>query len=88
MTPTEFEDIQETNTTDALADLLDAYCLANELPDQFGHRLSADELLLEVLYRIDTLQRHTRWLYTFIERWNAVQAEEDFEQACAARGEA
>lgn len=77
------EDIQETNTTDALADLLNAYCLANELPYQ-----SADELLLEVLHRIETLQRHTHWLHTFIERWDVVQAEEDFEQACAARGEA
>ena len=83
MTPVEFEEIQETDTTDALADLLDAYCLANELPYQ-----SADELLHEVLGRISTLQRHTRWLYTFIDRWDVVQGEEDFQQACAARGEA
>jgi hypothetical protein len=77
------EDIQETNTTDALADLLSAYCLANELPYQ-----SADELLHEVFERIETLRGHTRWLLTFIDRWDVVQGEEDFEQTCAARGEA
>lgn len=77
------EDITATNTTDALADLLLGYCTTHNLPYQ-----SADELLLEVLERTNELRRHSEWLQVFITRWDEVQAEEDFEQACAARGEA
>ena len=77
------DDILETSTTDALSDILGAYCLAKGLPFQ-----SADELLHEVLDRANELRRHASWLHTFITRWDEVQAEEDFEQACAARGEA
>ena len=76
------EDITATKSTDALADLLEGYCLANDLPYQ-----SADELLLEVLDRREQLQSITLWLQAFIAQWDAVQAEEDFESACAARGE-
>ena len=77
-----YEDITTTKTTDALADLLDHYCLTHSLPYQ-----SADELLVEVLGRINELQTHVQWLLTFIDQWNAVQADEDFESAIQARGE-
>lgn len=77
------EDITATNTTDALADLLLGYCVTHNLPYK-----SADELLHEVLERMGELRRHSEWLQVFITRWDEVQAEEDFEQACAARGEA
>lgn len=76
------EDITATRTTDALADLLDHYCHNHNLPYQ-----SADELLLEVLARKNDLNRHAQWLLTFIDQWNAVQADEDFEAAIQARGE-
>ena len=76
------EDITETNTTDALADLLLGYCTTHNLPYQ-----SADELLHEVWERTNELRRHAEWLQVFIARWDEVQAEEDFKQACAARGE-
>lgn len=77
------EDITATNTTDALADLLLGYCVTHDLPYQ-----SADEILHKVLERMGELRRHAKWLQVFIDRWDEVQAEEDFEQACAARGEA
>ena len=76
------EDITATKSTDALADLLLGYCLTNNLPYQ-----SADGLLLEVLDRREHLKRITLWLQAFIAQWEVVQAEEDFEAACAARGE-
>jgi len=78
----DFEDITETKTTDALVDLLDAYCLDNGLPCQ-----SADELLLKVLERINSLRNHAEWLQAFITQWTIVQADEDFNQAIAVRGE-
>ena len=78
----QYEDITATRTTEALADLLDHYCHNNSLPYQ-----SADELLLEVLARKNDLNRHAQWLLTFIDQWNAVQADEDFEAAIQARGE-
>ena len=76
------EDIIAIKSTDALADLLEGYCLANDLSYQ-----SADELLLAVLEREEELKSISLWLNTFIMHWDAVQAEEDFESACAARGE-
>lgn len=76
------EDIIATKSTDALADLLDAYCKDNDLSYQ-----SADGLLLAVLERQEELKDISLWLQAFIAQWEAVQAEEDFEAACAARGE-
>lgn len=76
------EDITDTKTTEGLVDLLDAYCMVNSLPP-----LSADELLLETLEKMNQLKAQWQWLQAFITHWEAVQAEEDFESACAARGE-
>lgn len=81
-TTNQYEDITATRTTEALADLLDHYCHNNSLPYQ-----SADELLLEVLGRVNELQNHVQWLLAFIDQWNTVQADEDFEAAIQARGE-
>jgi hypothetical protein len=76
------EDITDTKSTEALTDLLDAYCMVNSLP-----HLSADELLLETLEGMNQLKAQWQWLQAFITHWEIVQAEEDFEAACAARGE-
>lgn len=76
------EDIIATRTTDALTDLLDAYCKDNDLTP-----MSADELLLETLEKMNQLKAQWQWLQAFITHWETVQAEEDFEAACAARGE-
>ena len=76
------EDIIEAKSTDELSDLLDAYCKANELPHE-----SADELQLRVLEQIEKLKTNAHWLQAFILRWDAVQADEDFEYAIAMRGE-
>ena len=76
------EDIIEANSTYELSDLLDAYCKANELPHE-----SADEVMLDVLQRMNKLRAHWEWLQAFITRWDAVQADEDFEYAVAMRGE-
>jgi len=76
------EDIIEAKTTDQLSDLLNAYCKANDLPFE-----SADEVLLDVLERTNNLKANARWLAAFILRWDAVQADEDFEYAIAMRGE-
>jgi len=75
MTQDDINDIQNSNNTDALADLLVEYCETNKLP-----LMSADELLL-------VLGAHWQWLQAFIARWEVVQAEEDFESAIRARGE-
>jgi hypothetical protein len=75
-------DIIEAKTTDQLSDLLNAYCKANDLAFE-----SADEVLLEVLKRINKLKANAMWLNAFILRWDAVQADEDFEYAIAMRGE-
>jgi hypothetical protein len=75
MTQDDIDDIQNSNNTDALADLLVEYCETNKLP-----LMSADELLL-------VLGAHWQWLLAFIARWEVVQAEEDFESAIRARGE-
>lgn len=75
MTQDDINDIQNSNNTDALADLLVEYCEINKLP-----LMSADELLVEV-------EGHWQWLQAFIGRWEVVQAEEDFESAIRARGE-
>ena len=75
-------DIIEAKTTDQLSDLLNAYCKANDLAFE-----SADEVLLDVLKRINKLKANAMWLNAFILRWDAVQADEDFEYAIAMRGE-
>lgn len=86
-----FEDITATNSTDALSDLLAAYCAEHALP-----LTDAEELLHEVWAMIEDerdpvllaqYHDHVRWLLVFINRWNVVQADEDFESAIAARGE-
>lgn len=71
---TDFDDIQNSNSTEALTDLLTDYCDTNNLP-----LMSADELLL-------VLGAHWQWLLAFIARWNVVQDEEDLESAIRARG--
>jgi hypothetical protein len=76
------EDIIEAKTTDQLSDLLNAYCKANDLPFE-----SADEVMLDVLERMNNLRANWKWLQAFITRWDAVQADEDFEYAIAMRGE-
>jgi hypothetical protein len=76
------EDIIEAKTTDQLSDLLNAYCKANDLAFE-----SADEVLLDVLKRTNKLKANAMWLNAFILRWDAVQADEDFEYAVAMRGE-
>ena len=76
------EDIIEANSTYELSDLLNAYCKANDLAFE-----SADEVLLDVLKRINKLKANAMWLNAFILRWDAVQADEDFEYAVAMRGE-
>lgn len=78
----QYEDITAAKTTEALADLLDHYCHNHNLPYQ-----SADELLVEVLGRVNELQNHVQWLLNYIDQWNTVQADEDFEAAIQARGE-
>jgi hypothetical protein len=76
------KDIIETTTTEALSDLLSEYC------KDYGLSLvSADELLLEVLNTAEIMKAHAQWLQAFIIRWEAVQADEDFEHAIAMRGE-
>ena len=75
-------DIIEAKSTDQLSDLLNAYCKANDLAFE-----SADEVLLDVLKRINKLKANAMWLNAFILRWDAVQADEDFEYAIAMRGE-
>ena len=76
------EDIIEANSTYELSDLLNAYCKANDLAFE-----SADEVLLDVLKRTNKLKANAMWLNAFILRWDAVQADEDFEYAVAMRGE-
>lgn len=85
------EDILAAQSTDALSDILAAFCEDTALP-----LMSADELLLEVWHMIDDerdditraqLREHITWLCTFINRWELVQKEEDFFAACVARGE-
>jgi len=76
------KDIIEAKTTDQLSDLLNAYCRANDLAFE-----SADEVQLQVLEQIERLKANAMWLNAFILRWDAVQADEDFEYAIAMRGE-
>jgi hypothetical protein len=76
------EDIIEAKTTDELSDLLCAYCRANDLAFE-----SADEVMLGVLEQMNKLRANWEWLQAFILRWDAVQADEDFEYAIAMRGE-
>lgn len=77
---THLADIDYMKTTDQLADLFDAYCTEQGWNIDAEDRPDAEELLLIVL-------RQREWLQAFIERWNVVQAEEDFQHACAMRGE-
>ena len=74
MTQDDIADIQNSNSTEALTDLLTDYCDTNNLP-----LMSADELLL-------VLGTHWQWLLAFIGRWNVVEGEEDLESAIRARG--
>jgi len=76
------EDMLAAKSTDDLSDLLFSYGRRNML--QFA---SADEMLVDVLQQIERLNVNARWLQGFINRWNEVQAEEDFETAIIARGE-
>lgn len=69
------DDIKAARSTDALADVLDAYCDKHGLP-----LVSADDLLAE--YRA-----HVAWLAYFCDQWERVQEREDFDSAIAARGE-
>jgi hypothetical protein len=71
----QIEDITAARTTDALCDLLDAYCDREGLP-----LIDAEELLLRVMHQKE-------FLAAFCKRWDVVQSQEDFEQACRARGE-
>lgn len=71
----QLDDIKAATSTDALADLLDTYCWQEGLP-----YASADDLLLRTLHWRELLQ-------AFCDRWEAVQREEDFLSAIAARGE-
>ena len=64
--------IETAQSTGVLTLMLDSYCYTHNLPHE-----SADEVLLEVLERVETLRTHTAWLQRFIARWDTVQAEED-----------
>lgn len=76
------EDMLNAKTTDDLSDLLFDYTHRNMLPF-----MSADELVLETLNKIEKLKTNVDWLQGFIKIWEEVQAKEDFESAIAARGE-
>lgn len=71
---THIDDITHATTTDALSDLLAAFCDEQGLPFE-----GAQELLLRVVSQRE-------WLKLFCERWDDVQAQEDFEHACQMRG--
>jgi hypothetical protein len=71
---TDLGDIERSNSTEALTDLLTEYCDTNNLP-----RMSADELLL-------VLGAQWEWLQAFVARWDVVQDEEDLQSAIRARG--
>ena len=84
------EDIIAAKTTEALSDLLSEYCKARAKHNDSLWVLpykSADELLLEVLHTAEIMKAHAQWLQAFILRWDAVQADEDFEHAIEMRGE-
>lgn len=71
---TDLGDIERSNSTEALTDLLADYCDTNNLP-----LMSADELLLVV-------GAQWEWLQAFVARWDVVQDEEDLQSAIRARG--
>jgi hypothetical protein len=71
---TDLGDIERSNSTEALTDLLVEYCDTNNLP-----LMSADELLLVV-------GAQWEWLQAFVARWDVVQDEEDLQSAIRARG--
>jgi hypothetical protein len=71
---TDLGDIERSNSTEALTDLLTEYCDTNNLP-----LMSADELLLVV-------GAQWEWLQAFVARWDVVQDEEDLQSAIRARG--
>lgn len=90
--PSFIEDIADAVSTEGLSDLLGMYCRYHNMP-----WWSADELLHEIWHQLDgaqdletaeTMREHERFLLAFMDRWRDVQSEEDFESACAARGEA
>lgn len=71
---TDLGDIERSNSTEALTDLLTEYCDTNNLT-----LMSADELLLVV-------GAQWEWLQAFVARWDVVQDEEDLQSAIRARG--
>ena len=71
---TDLGDIERSNSTEALTDLLVEYCDTHNLP-----LMSADELLLVV-------GAQWEWLQAFVARWDVVQDEEDLQSAIRARG--
>jgi hypothetical protein len=71
---TDLGDIERSNSTEALTDLLTEYCDTNNLL-----LMSADELLLVV-------GAQWEWLQAFVARWDVVQDEEDLQSAIRARG--
>ena len=86
-----FEDtIMAATTTDALADLLDAYCADHALPHtdalELFHELWA--MICEEKDPVLVAQyvQHTKWLVMFIAQWEAVQAREDTEAECKRNG--
>ena len=72
---TDLDAIEQSDSTEALTDLLADYCDTNNLP-----LMSADELLLVV-------GAQWEWLQAFVARWDVVQDEEDCQSAIRARGE-
>jgi hypothetical protein len=71
---TDLGDIERSNSTEALTDLLTEYCDTNNLP-----LMSADELLLVV-------GAQWEWLQAYVARRDVVQDEEDLQSAIRARG--
>lgn len=69
-----FDDL---SSTDDLADALADYCKAEGLPEQ-----CAMELLHE-----DLTPEQRAWLSDFVLMWDAIEKNEDLEQALIARGE-
>jgi hypothetical protein len=88
--PDEVEGIFAANSTDALSDLLAAYCEEHALP-----LTDAEELLHELWAMINEEKdpvlvaqyvEHTNWLMVFIAQWEAVQEREDNEAECKRNG--
>jgi hypothetical protein len=82
------EDIGAMKSTDALADLYDAW-LSDNFPNKVreGHRLDAFELWHEIAAKHESLLQAKLWLEIFMGQWEEIQANEDFQFACEMRGE-